>query len=371
MSAFRPRKIYVHPAVRDHALTREILHALADVPWEVRQQPEPGGEEESDQIATGKRTWFLTSSPGQLVKECPATPVQLCCRYRTINVITNCPIDCSYCILQGYLNSPWTTIHVNLEDIERQVRECIATDPAHVFRFGTGELSDSLALEQYTGFARRLAQFFLGLENGFLEIKTKHHGVEALQGFDPQGRIGISWSMNPEEVVRREERGASSLRQRLDAARQCQEQGYLLGFHFDPLVHYPQWEEHYRQVVDMIYSFLKPERATWFSLGGFRYPGFLKPHIQERFPESRILLGELFPGPDGKYRYLKTLRIEMYQKLVKWIRAYDPDAFIYLCMESPEVWGAVFGHCPESRDELDRLFAQRIRKLWEKSGGRR
>lgn len=371
MLAFRPRKIFVHPAVRDLPVSQEILHKLADVPWEVREQPEAGGAEEADQIGKGKRTWFLTSSPGRLVKECPATPVQLCCRYRTINVITNCPIDCSYCILQGYLNSPWTTIHVNLEDIERQVREYLATDPAHVFRFGTGELSDSLALEQYTGFARRLAQFFLGLENGFLEIKTKYCGVEALQGFDPQGRIGISWSVNPEEIVRREERGASSLRQRLEAARQCQEQGYLIGFHFDPLVHYPQWEEDYSRVVDMIYSFLKPERTTWFSLGGFRYPGFLKPQIQKRFPESRILLGELFPGPDGKYRYLKKLRIEMYRKMVAWIRAYDPNAFVYLCMESPEVWSAVFGRCPASRDDLDRLFAQRIRELWKATGVRR
>jgi hypothetical protein len=35
-------------------------------------------------------------------------------------------------------------------------------------------------------------------------------------------------------------------------------------------------------------------------------------------------------------------------------------------MESPEVWQAVFGDAPASRDELDRQFAQRIRKLWER-----
>jgi len=33
-------------------------------------------------------------------------------------------------------------------------------------------------------------------------------------------------------------------------------------------------------------------------------------------------------------------------------------------MESPDVWQAVLGECPEDREELDRRFAQRIRDLW-------
>jgi len=306
----------------------------------------------------------LTTSPGQLVKECPATPVQLCCRYRVINVITNCPIDCSYCILQGYLNNPFITIHVNLDDIENQIKRFLETDPHHIFRFGTGELSDSLALEEYTEFSCRFARFFLSQKNGFFEIKTKFHRVEKLLELDPQGRIGISWSVNPEDIVHEEERGASSLKLRLEAALKCQERGYLTGFHFDPIILCPEWEEKYRGVVDKIYSGLNPERVIWISLGGFRYPGFLKPVIQERFPQSKILLGELFPGPDGKFRYLKSLRVEMYRKIVGWIREYDPGVFIYFCMESPEVWEAVFGYHPATRNELDRNFARRIRYLW-------
>ena len=71
------------------------------------------------------------------------------------------------------------------------------------------------------------------------------------------------------------------------------------------------------------------------------------------------------PGPDGKFRYLKALRIEMYRKIVNWIKAYNPKQFIYLCMESSEVWEKVFGFHPTNRNELDRLFAERIRELWK------
>jgi len=34
-------------------------------------------------------------------------------------------------------------------------------------------------------------------------------------------------------------------------------------------------------------------------------------------------------------------------------------------MESPEVWDKVFGFHPTNRNELDRLFAERIRTLWK------
>ena len=365
MSSFKPRKIYIDPAVLDNPLTQNILGKLADVPQEVKNHPEINLDSEPDPMAASKNIWFLTSSSGKLVKECPATPRQLCCRYRVINIITNCPIDCSYCILQGYINNPFITINVNLDDIKVQVTELLQTDPLHIFRFGTGELSDSLALEEYTGFSFLLASFFLTQQNGFFEIKTKAHHIETLLGLDPQGRVGISWSVNPEDIIQKEEKGASTLALRLKAAARCMERGYLIGFHFDPMILYPGWEEKYHAVVSTIYASLKPDRIMWISLGGFRYPRFLKPIIRERFPQSKILCGELLPGPDGKFRYLKTLRVEMYRKIVDWIKAYNPEQFIYLCMESSDVWEKVFGFHPTNRNDLDRLFAERIRELWK------
>ena len=365
MSQFKPRKIFIHPAVFDHHITQQILNTVSDVPREMMEKPAIDTQLAVDPVVQGKMIWFLTSSLGPLVKECPATPQQLCCKYRVINIITNCPIDCSYCILQGYINNPFITIHVNLEDIKSQVKDLLQTDLHHIFRFGTGELSDSLALEEYTGFSSQFASFFLSQENGFFEIKTKSHHIEELLRLDPQGRVGISWSVNPEDIIQQEEKGASTLALRLKAATRCMEKGYLIGFHFDPLILYPGWEEQYHAVVSTIYASLKPDRIMWISLGGFRYPRFLKPIIRERFPQSKILLGELFPGPDGKFRYLKSLRIKMYRKMVGWIRTYDPTQFIYLCMESPEVWEKVFGFHPANRNELDRLFAERIRELWK------
>jgi len=364
MLSFKPRLIVIHPDVSRHPVTKGILEKTKHIPFVIQAAPPPASGSINDPVGYGKRIWFLTASPGNLVKECPATPHQLCCRYRVINLITNCPIDCSYCILQGYITNSYITIHINLKDVYEQIDMHLASHPHHIVRFGTGELSDSLALEAYTGFCQELVHFFKHRNKAFFEIKTKYHDVERLLELEPEGNIGVSWSINPEEIIRQEEHGASTLKQRLKAAQRCQEKGYLIGFHFDPIFHYPEWEQGYRSVIDRIFSRVDTRRISWISLGGFRYPTFLKSAVQERFPESRILLGELFPGPDGKFRYFKQLRIELYRKIVSWLRHHDPQLFIYFCMESPDVWTAVFGEAPESRDHLDQRFSQHLQRIW-------
>ncbi len=97
--------------------------------------------------------------------------------------------------------------------------------------------------------------------------------------------------------------------------------------------------------------------------GRFRYPPKLKGIVEERFPETRIFLGELFPGRDSKFRYLKEIRVEIYRKMVGWLREADPDLFIYLCMESQEVWEEVFGWSPENSNHLNQRFKDRVRKF--------
>ncbi|MFH1623804.1 MAG: DNA photolyase, partial [Pseudomonadota bacterium] len=49
------------------------------------------------------------------------------------------------------------------------------------------------------------------------------------------------------------------------------------------------------------------------------------------------------PGIDGKMRYFKPIRIEMYSTILELIRDYGPKLDVYLCMESREVWRKVFG----------------------------
>ena len=66
--------------------------------------------------------------------------------------------------------------------------------------------------------------------------------------------------------------------------------------------------------------------------------------------------------PDGKLRYFQPLRVEMYRKMVGWIRRAAPTVKIYLCMESREVWQQVFGFAPAVKKNSAMQMAPEIHR---------
>jgi hypothetical protein len=49
--------------------------------------------------------------------------------------------------------------------------------------------------------------------------------------------------------------------------------------------------------------------------------------------------------------------------MVKWLKEVHPDLFIYLCMESKEVWEKVFGRAPENSFHLNQMFEERVKEF--------
>jgi spore photoproduct lyase len=79
--------------------------------------------------------------------------------------------------------------------------------------------------------------------------------------------------------------------------------------------------------------------------------------MRARFPTAQLSTGEQVICPDGKLRYFQPLRIDMYRKMLHWIRRAAPAVFVYLCMESKEVWQQVFGFAPSCEKELGNQIA--------------
>ena len=341
--------IYCHPELKHHPrakmLLEKIPHRKLKELSELDKLSQAQKEAPARAVARGKYNLALAPYQGRLVEDCPASKGMRCCRYRVINLVSGCPIDCSYCILQGYLNRPTIYIYPELEKVFAEVELELSGPLEHPLRYGTGELSDSLALDHLTGFSTELLQFFGSRKDCWFEFKTKSAEVDSLCGVKKApDNIVVSWSVNPRIVIDSEERGAPSLEKRLGAAARVRERGYRLGFHFDPIFHFRGWEEAYRGVVERIYRVARPGDVAWISLGCLRFSPWMAPYFAERFSGHPLLAGELFPvPPDGKYRYPQPLRIEIYRKLYKWIRAFDPEVYVYLCMESAPVFRWALG----------------------------
>lgn len=360
-------KIYIDVKAKNDWIIEKILNALPGLPVEEVQDKKElihRYNRLADPLRIGKRRLFITHFFGRRLKPCPGTSNHICCGYYVINAITNCPMDCSYCVLQEYLNNPFLTIYSNIDELLWEIEDFASKKIDYFLRLGTGELSDSLALEPIFPISEILIPFFANKEGVVLELKTKSSEVDRIIGLNHSGKTVVSWSLNPSKLILQEEVGTASLEERIIAAKRCEVAGYPIGFHFDPIIQYEGWERDYKECINMLFSHIDPKNVIWISLGGFRYPPRLKTISEERFPETKIFLGELFPGKDGKFRYLKDIRVELYKKMLGWLKEIDSRLFIYLCMESKEVWQKVFGWTPENSFQLNHLFAKRIREFF-------
>lgn len=347
MKPFRPQKIYIEKAARGYPLTRTILDRFKEIPYEEIDAPQALVQKikiTRDPIGEGKKFLLLERNRGRSFKPFPESEDYLSCDYFTLHLAEGCDLECSYCILQAYLTNPLLTVYVNVEEMLADLEGILRANPDKFFRIGTGQLADSLSLDPMLGLSEILVPFFARQENAVLELKTKTNFIDRLLNLDPEGRTIISWSMNSKRIEQQEEHKCASIDERIAAAEKiARTKGYRAGFHFDPIIDYPGWEAEYGEILDRIFREIPHEKIAWISLGCLRFMPELKPIIQARFPKSQLALGEWLTGMDGKMRYLKSRRIEIYRRMLEMIRRQATEVTLYLSMESPEVWRRVLG----------------------------
>lgn len=358
---YLPNQVFVEREVAHSVIVQKVLRTLSGVPVHLIDSVEHlrrRAKKLSPTIAVGKKTLVLARHRGSFFKYCPASQTRggktnVCCNYFVVNFASNCHMECSYCYLQSYLNFPYMLVYANSEDLFAEIKAVLSGSPQSFFRIGTGELADSLALDPLTGYAQKLVKFFSEFQNAVLELKTKTDCVKGLLSLKHRGKTVVSWSMNTPFIQKTEEHKTASVKHRLIGAQQCVDAGYKVGFHFDPLIYYPDWEKDYHALVNQIFDRLPSEAIAWFSIGGLRMSPQLKDKMRSRFPNSFLPLGELVPSADGKLRYLKQIRTKMYLKMLEWLRERSsPSTGIYACMERPEVWSRLFGSSPLTDVEI-------------------
>ena len=329
---------------------------------------------------------------GKFIKHCPCTPEVVPCGYYNLNLHTGCPYCCSYCILQAYLESMEPIFFTNIHDLEKELFE-ISGSQKHL-RIGTGELSDSLALDPQTNYSQKILSIFEKFPQIVFEFKTKSANVENILNY-PAARgpyirnshsamlkppvqtrikkmktpirlkynykkklknIVISWSLNPQEVIKREELLTPNLYSRLTAMEEVQKKGYKIGIHFDPIVIFKGWKNAYSDLIKEISKIIDPSAIAWWSLGALRFPYSLREYIFKH-RDSRLFEGELVKGHDGKYRYFKPLRLELFHYVKeKILTIISPDVPLYLCMEDKEVWEEVFPEIPPDEEAVNKYL---------------
>lgn len=356
---FIPKKVFIERTCKNIPYIEKIIKNTPGVPHEWINGPKEIIEEiksRQDPIGEGKKYLLVSDQKGEFVKPCPCTPHYIGCNYYIINLDLNCPLDCSYCILQMYLENPLITIHANKQDLWDQLDEFLIKHKKRMLRMGTGELGDSLALDHITENSIELIDYFRRHKNVLFELKTKTTNLENVLLNKPAENIIIAWSLNSREMASKEEGSAPSISERLKAAAEVVDKGFHTAFHFDPVIEYPGWEDGYLDVIDDLFKLIDPDRISWVSIGSLRFPTELKEIIKKRFPQSRIIYSEMIQGKDGKLRYFKPIRGKLYQKITQKLMEGKRKIPLYFCMESTDIWRSYLKKEPRSKADVEKML---------------
>lgn len=302
----------------------------------------PRGIPLAEKIARGKRTLVLG-----VLKNCLRRSAEAgihCPNYWHFSVTGFCWYDCAYCYLAGSCSSivaPTVKVYANLEDVLRKLRGLgrrLGREGAGETSCYLGKLQDGLSLDWLTGYSKALAPFFARQRLLRWVVLTKSACVDNLLGLDHRGHTVVSWSVNPEAVCSRFESGAPPVAERLAAAKRCADAGYPVRFLIMPLIPIHDWQGRYTQLVDQIFDTVRPERIT---LGGMCSFGTAARLMRDRGASciSGAMAGAE-ESPDGRQRYPRVVRVEMYRSVIDAIRRRAARLPIGLCLEEREVWRA-------------------------------
>jgi spore photoproduct lyase len=345
------KRIIIDPEVAHSPLARRVRKRLPHLAAHILETGETPHLDSS--------VLYLKNYRGKFLRFCPGTRSYRCCGYRIIHVGENCPLGCTYCILDSYFQDRSLKVWANQADLFAELEKAFRADPEHLFRAGTGEFTDSLVLEPLTSYSRDLVEFLADYPRVRLELKYKVTDLSWMQAVRDPRLVLPAWSLNSPEISQKHEKRAHGLEDRLAAARECAENGFRVCLHFDPIVHYPGWEKGYGRTIEMIFDYLRPEEIAYLSLGSFRCMPELKTEIQSKRPDCAFIYNEFVTGLDGKDRLFLPLRLQQFRFMVNRLREKGLEQQIYLCMESDTVWEKTLGYTPRDLGGLDRHLLNR------------
>ena len=210
--------------------------------------------------------------------------------------IMNCVYNCEYCYLRGMLPSANIVVFVNQDDCFRAVARVL---PAFIC---VSYDTDMLALEYLTGFTHNWLVFCREHPDAEIEIRTKSAAFARIADIQPLPNVTLAWTLSPDEVITRFEKGTPPLASRLSNIRDALDKGWRVRVCVDPVVKFNGWRESYENAEQIIKREIEAERLAGFTVGAFRVSADFYKRMRKQAPDSGIFA---YPVEvrDGAVRY--------------------------------------------------------------------
>lgn len=237
--------------------------------------------------------------------------------------IMNCIYDCEYCYLKGMYPSGNLVIFVNIDDIFEEVEELLKKFPVYLC---VSYDTDLVAIDKLTGFVSKWIEFTKSHDNLTIEIRTKSGRFDL--DLDVCDRVIFSWTISPDAVIEKFERGCARLEQRLLAATHYLDIGFPVRLCFDPMIYMPHWLEIYDDMIKKVSQMIDISKVRDFSVGSFRISESYLKRMRKAMPLSQVVQYP-FVLDNGYYHYPQQMTCQMESFLINEIKKIYKDANIF------------------------------------------
>ncbi len=333
------RKILLEKEVREYPETQNILERFKHIPTQEIDRVDSffGRVYKPYLQKRDSLQLFLGKKRGKLLKKTPdAYGMGKDPHYYFVHAY-NCVFECEYCYLQGYFSSPDIVLFLNHAEICKAIKEQTKIDLEagnDQVWFHAGEFSDSLALASWTGELSAYWNCFKDLPSATLELRSKSANIKPVLEQEPLQNVIISFSMSPKDVVEEVEHGTAPVSARIKAAGKLQRAGFPIAFHFDPVIHRPNWEDQYQCLFEEMQEHISMSQVRYASLGTVRFSSDDLRQVRNNYPQSKLLGAVFEKDHDGKHQYPLDMRRHMLLELRAQAKdAGIPAELIYDCMQ--------------------------------------
>ena len=283
--------------------------------------------------------WFRPDGTAEFKRR---TKGIICQSAYQLHSIQGCLYRCAYCGLgNGVIR-----ILANMEAYCEHLDEWLAQCPSQrIFKWDN--VTDVTAFEPEYGASRLLVEYFAGRRDQYLEIYVgKSANVEHLLDLEHRGQTILQWSVAGRTQCDVLEPKTAGMADRVEAARRCQQAGYLVRFRFSPIVPVRNWREENAELIERIFERTRPDVISLCAFGWMDYAA------ASRCMDMELLDPEFVAAMEAAAPFLEArgytggggrpiphdARVVMFDFLISEIQRRSPDTVVALCLETPEMW---------------------------------
>ena len=258
-----------------------------------------------------------------------------------LHSISGCPFRCAYCGYGG-LNR----IFVNMEEyVERLDEVCELKPFQRLYKWDNG--TDVTCFEPELGASKLMVEYFADKPDKYLEIYAgKSDNIDDLLPLDHKGKTIIQWSVSARTQSTIIEPETAPWDQRVEAARRCQEAGYIVRYRFSPIVPVKNWRDENAELIELIFAKTQPDVISlcpfgWMDVDAARACldfSLLDPqYVAAMEAEAPFVKARGFTAGGG-HPIPHDARAYLIKCLIDEIRKHNKTIPIALCLETVEMW---------------------------------